>query len=207
MGSPSCLIDPRLPVVVDTSAAINLVATGVAQEILRALPNPVLATDAVPAELAQGSRRGRRDAGLMDELVTAQLIEVATLGNAALQIFEGLVVGRAADTLDDGEAATIAYAVEHHAMAIIDERKANRICGERYPELQVGCTIDLLSHPGVVSALGPDQLSMAVLNALQLARMRVLPHHIDWVVGLLGPERTSLCMSLPRSARRATGKA
>ena len=191
MGSPSCLIDPHLPIVLDTSAAINLVATGLASDILRALPNPVLATDAVSGELAR-DRRGRRDADLMDELVTARLINVVILGSTALPIFESLVVGRAADTLDDGEAATIAYAVEHHAVAIIDERKANRICGERYPELRVGCTIDLLSHPGLASAFGPEKLSMAVLNALQQARMRVLPHHIDWVVGLLGSEQASL---------------
>ena len=51
MGSPSCLIDPHLPIVLDTSAAINLVATGLASDILRALPNPVLATDAVSVNL------------------------------------------------------------------------------------------------------------------------------------------------------------
>lgn len=201
MGSPSCLTDPGSLIVVDTSAAINLIATGCAEQILQALPNRVLAVEAVQAELEEGRRRGRRDADPLNELVAARKIEVVTLGNSAAAIFEELVIGTAAMTLDDGEAATIAYAVEQNATAIIDERKATRICGERFPHLRVGCTVDLLAHPSVVSALGPESHARAVVNALQLARMRVLPHHVRWVVDLIGPEQTALCASLPRAAQ------
>jgi len=202
MGSPTSLADPAALVVIDTSAAINLIATGCAGQILQALPNRVLAVDAVPIELEEGRQRGRPDADLLRELVVARRIEVVTLGNLSTAIFEELVIGAAAMTLDDGEAATIAYAVEHVATAIIDERKAMRICAERFPNLHVGCTVDMFAHPDVIRSLGRDGLSQAVVNALQLARMRVLPHHVEWVVGLIGTKEAASCVSLPQSVRR-----
>jgi hypothetical protein len=91
--------------------------------------------------------------------------------------------------------------VDHGATAIIDERKANRICGERFPEVRVGCTVDLLAHPDIMSALGRETLCQAVINALRLARMSVLPHHVAWVVDLIGEGQAALCTSLPRLAR------
>jgi hypothetical protein len=44
-------------------------------------------------------------------------------------------------------------------------------------------------------------LGDAVFNALHDGRMRVLPHHLERVVGLIGHERAALCQSLPRSVR------
>jgi predicted nucleic acid-binding protein len=201
MGSISCLTDPASLIVIDTSAAINLNATGSAAEILQALPNRLVAVDVVSLELDEGRQRGRDDADLLNKLVSASLIEIVTLADPALDIFETLVVGTAAETLDDGEAATIAYAVDRGAAAIIDERKANRICTGRFPSLQLGCTVDLFAHPDVMCALGRESLVKALINALQLARMRVLPRHLDWVIDLIGSEQASLCASLPRAAR------
>jgi len=188
-------------VVLDASAAINLCAAGCADDILRALPNTALVVDAIPAELEQGRHRGRRDAETLCELVAAGLVRVVTLGEPAEAIFESLVIGGAAQTLDDGEAATIAYAVEHRSVAVIDERKAIRICGQRFPARRLGCTVDVFAHPDVLRTLGRERASQAVANALQLARMRVLPHHVNWVVDLIGAEQAALCASLPRSVR------
>lgn len=50
-------------------------------------------------------------------------------------------------------------------------------------------------------ALGCVRLADAVFNALHDGRMRLLPHHLKWVVGLIGPERAGQCRSLPRSVR------
>jgi predicted nucleic acid-binding protein len=201
MGSLTCLTDPAVLLVADTCAVINLNATGCAHEILRAVPNRLAVADVVPAELESGGQRGRQNAYELNHLVAAGLVEVVSLDETATQHFERLVIGPAAMTLDDGEAATIAYCVAHGGTAIIDERKANRICAERFSALRVGCTTDIFAHPDVLPAVGHTKLAEAVLNALQLARMRVLPHHVEWVVGLIGREQAALCMSLPRSAR------
>ena len=153
MGCPSCLNDPNVPVVADTSVVINLNATGFAQTILDALPNPFVIVEEVAIELEAGRRNGRKGTVGPNALAAGQ-VEIVQLGNDGIRHFTGLVSGAAAHTLDDGEAATIAYALEHSATALIDERKANKICAERIGALSIGCTVDLLSHSEIGSALG-----------------------------------------------------
>lgn len=198
-------VDPSHLLVADASTVIALNASGCAESILRALPNRVAVADVIPGELELGRRRGRRNTDLLNDLIAMGLVSVVQLDEASGQHFESLVVGSAAMTLDDGEAATIAYAIAHGAVAIIDERKANRICSERFPALGVMSTVDLFAQPAVLEALGQDKLAQAILNALQLARMRVLAHRVDWVVQLIGPHQTALCPSLPRAARHTKG--
>lgn len=197
----TALTDPAAELVTDTSAIINLIAAGCAPAIAAALANPIVVVDVVLAELEIGRQHGHRHADGLRELVDRRAITVVTLGEAGLQHFESLVVGPAVITLDDGEAATIAYAAEHAAIAMIDERKARRICGERFPAVRVGCTIDLLIHPSVETRLGRSAVEDAVYNALQDGRMSVLPEHLEYVIELIGPERAALCASLPRTAR------
>jgi predicted nucleic acid-binding protein len=199
----SCLTNSKAVVVIDASTAINLNATGCAAQILKALPTPIVVTDVVVTELEEGRRAGRHDAQLLVELVESGLITIVGIAELQEAHFEALVVGRGVDTLDDGEAATIAYAVEKNGIALIDERKANRICAERYPHLLVGCTVDIFLHAAVQKSLGRVRLTDAIFAALQDARMRVLPQHVDWVVDLIGAERARQCSSLPRIARNA----
>jgi predicted nucleic acid-binding protein len=194
------------PLVADTSAAINLVATGCAQDIIRALPVRVVAADAVPGELELGRSRRRKDADHFNQLVATGLIQIVQLGNTGAQYFESLVVGAAADTLDDGEAATIAYALEQHGTALIDEKKATRLCALRFPGLALRCTAEVLLHPVVLDQLGPQTLANAVFNALQNARMGVPPQFLAAIVRLIGAERAAKCLSLPRRARAVKHK-
>jgi len=192
------------PLVADTSAVINLIATGLAPTILGALPDRLLVVDVVPDELENGRTRGRKDADRLRELVIAGLVQVVTLGGKANVYFEGLVVGPAAATLDDGEAATIAYALEHAGTALIDERKATRICADRFHTLRVCSTVELLTHSEMEAHLGLESLATAVFNALHDGRMGVLPDQLDRVVRMIGAERAALCGSLPKAVRPST---
>jgi predicted nucleic acid-binding protein len=202
----SCLSEGATEIAIDASTAINLNATGRAADILSCFGGRMVVPDVVLGELEDGIPKGRRDAELTKRLAELGLVRVVSLSAAGWKFFEELVVGEAAETLDDGEAATIAYAVETGAMAIIDERKANRICAQRYKTVAVAATVDLLAHESVENVLGRAALSDAIFAALSVARMRVLPHHLDWVVGLIGMERASECASLPRSARQPSSK-
>jgi hypothetical protein len=134
------------------------------------------------------------------------LIKALPLDDGSSGHFERLVAGRTIDTLDDGEAATIACAVAIKGVPIIDERKADQICKERYPDLLVGCTVDIFAHEALSAALGATKLSEAVVNALLQARMRVLPHCLPWVVDLIGPANAGLCLSLPAHVRAKLGR-
>jgi predicted nucleic acid-binding protein len=171
----------------------------------------VAVVDVVSEELEEGRQRKRQDAELLKKLVDAGHVEIVQLDPKGEEYFEQLVVGAAQMTLDDGEAATIAYAVATNGIALIDEKKANRICAQRFPELRLAGTVDIFMHPGVQSELGKEALADTVFNALCHGRMRVLPQHVVWVIELIGAERARMCTSLPRQARgsrqAATGRA
>lgn len=201
MQPPTFLTDPTSTIVADASAAISITASAHAGRILSAIPNRLIVSDLVVSELESGGLKGRTNAEQLGDLVKGDLVEVVTMGDKAEIFFEELVIGSARNTLDDGEAATIACALELGGIPLIDERKARRICDQRHPSLSYGCTVDIFAHPEVGKALGNADLAIAVLNALKEARMRVLPHHLDWVVNLVGPENAAECNSLPRAVR------
>lgn len=201
MECQSCLNDSTVPVVADASVAINLNATGCPRIILNALPNRFVVVEQVVLELEAGQQNGRNNADGLNALADTGQVEIVCLGNFGFENFTKLVSGPTAQTLDDGEAATIAYALEHEAIALIDERKANRLCDERFATLTTGCTIDLFAHTAVGVALGHIGLSEAVFNALHDGRMRVPSRYYDWVINLIGSSRARECLSLPKSVR------
>jgi predicted nucleic acid-binding protein len=203
MGLSTVLTDPAVPLVADASTIINLIATGSAADILSALPNRVVVVDHVPAELETGRPRGRVACDGLKALVAGGMIEIVALPDSAAAHYENLVIGAAAETLDDGEAATIAYALAVTASPLVDERKATRLCAERFPHLRVACTVDVLVHPEVQQRLGLEVLRESVFRALQDAQMGVLPQHLDWIVEVIGRERAALCPSLPQRVRSA----
>ena len=203
MECRSGLTDSALPVVADTSVPINLNATGYSTAILGALPNRFLVVEEVSFEIEVDSRTGRNDAEALSALVAQRSVELVRLGDAGTRHFISLVSGPANQTLDDGEAATIAYALEHDAIALIDERKAIRICTERFGALSTGCTVDIFTQDDVQRILTRDTLADAVFNALYQGRMRVPAHYVEWVVNLIGKERAAQCRSLPASVRAA----
>ena len=200
---PQCCFDRlSLPIIVDTSVAINLNATAYASKIIEAIPNSIMIVDIVQEELNNGTLKGNNDANLLSKLITAGLIEVVHLGKHGMFLFERLVSGNASQSLDDGEAATIASAIEANSIALIDERKATKICDIYFPELPLACTMDIFNHPNVKSSLGQKFLADAVFNALQRARMNVHSHYIDWVIELIGHKNAINCKSLPRKIRK-----
>jgi predicted nucleic acid-binding protein len=202
MESLSSLTDDQALLVADASTIISVNATGCAKRVIKALPNRVAVVDIVSGELEEGRQRKRQDADLLKKLVDARHVEIVRLDDAAGQYFEQLVVGAAQMTLDDGEAATIAYAVANNGIALIDEKKANRICAQRFSELRLACTVDIFMHPEVQSELGREMLADTVFNALCHGRMRVFPQHVDWVIELIGVERALIALSLGGFADR-----
>lgn len=200
MTPPSCWPDPSVPVALDTSAVINLNGTGFAPDILRALGRDVIVVDEVACDLDKGVASGRRDAERLQEIVAAGLIRRASLGKVGETHFEWLSIGAGEDTLDDGEAATIALAAELGCAAMLDESKGRRLCKVRHPSVSLIGSIEMFTHPDVQRHLG-ERLGDALYGALTSARMHVLPEFHAWVVGVLGPTRAALCNSLPRAAR------
>lgn len=204
MSSSSFPTDTRPMVVADASVVINLNATGRAADIIQAYPCSVVVTAIAFAELVAGARNGHHDDEKLKALVDSGVVQLVKLGEVGNLVYSSLVEGAALRTLDDGEAATIGYARETGAVAMIDERKARRICTEEFSGLTVVSTVDLLTHDSIGNALGRQGQIDAIVNALRDARMRVPAHLMEMIINLIGDEAAAMCNSLPRAVRVIT---
>jgi predicted nucleic acid-binding protein len=194
---------PEPPLVADASVWINLVAGGRANDVLRTLSKPTIIPSIALGELERGRDKGRSAHDGITPLIAAGYVTVIDLPAEAEDVYLSLVAGRATQTLDDGEAATLALALHLGATALIDERKAISIAAARFPVLTVATTTDLLLSAQVRAVLDAEQLADVLFAALMEARMRVPDHLLDEVCACLGFDRTQLCLSLPARVRSA----
>lgn len=202
MTSSSFLTDPDQVLVADASVLINLNATGYASQIVLALPGSFVVTETTLAELRLGAAKGHNDDELVCDLIDAGMTRLVDLGAPGISLYRSLVDGTTEHTLDDGESATIAYALEASGVAVIDERKARSLCASRFPALPIASTVDLLVHAAVRNALGHQTQVQAIAAALRHARMHVAPHQLDLVIELIGRSEAANCSSLPRRHRK-----
>jgi predicted nucleic acid-binding protein len=202
MTFSSCLTDHDGAIVLDASVIINLLATGYATEILQALRGPLIVTGNVAREIAQGTANGRPESALLADLIASNCLQLKELSGLPLEHFFSMVSGNTSDSLGDGEAATLAFAICNGCSAAIDEKKATRIASERFSALKLVTTVDILAHAPVRNSLGHETLASATLRALQVARMQVRPHQLNWVKQLISEDNLAKCASLKRYARR-----
>uniref|UniRef100_A0A2A4Z6H0 PIN domain-containing protein n=1 Tax=OCS116 cluster bacterium TaxID=2030921 RepID=A0A2A4Z6H0_9PROT len=193
-------IENNIPLVADASVIINLIASGVPEKIISSFPNSVFVVDDIKVELARDKRNKCSDLKVLNELIKREIIKCVSLEGEQWEVFEKLVCGSSGSTLDDGEAATIAYCSNKASIAVIDERKANKICREYYPNLRVLSSVDLFSK-AETHKLNTQVLSDAVFNALFVGRMRVMDHNVKWVIDIVGSERLKKCNSIARRFR------
>lgn len=163
--------------VVDTSIWINLLATQRIWQIIECLPISCATPEQVICEVLRDPishnlypvddhpLRGRAD------------IEIVTLQGQSLDLFFELVVHDAISNLGDGEAASIAIAATRGWAVALDERKARRLVRERFPEVQLISSFELLRLPVVERALGIENRRMAAANAERYGRMHE-PHDL-----------------------------
>lgn len=207
MTFSSCLTDRDSILVLDASVIINLLATGYASAILQAVPAPIVVTDNVIREIEQGAVNGRPEPKQLLELIHNQILKREELSGIALEYFFDLVSGSTAASLGDGEAATLALAHCNGFTAGIDEKKATKISSERFENLRLITTVDILAYEPVRISLGDEALAKATLQALKNARMQVRENQFDWIQGLIGCENVSLCPSLRRLIKlKAAGR-
>ncbi len=194
MSYSSCLADTKGDLLLDASVLINLSASGAAAEVLAALPLRALIVDIAASEVNVDDRTKRSDGDALQELLKSQSLSQVVLNEPGLLLFEALV-----RVLDDGEAATIAAATASRGIAVVDEKRARRICGDEVPESVLASTVDLFAHPAVEANLGRERLAEVVHAALQKARMHVRQDQREWIVGLIGEERAAGCSSIPNA--------
>jgi hypothetical protein len=189
--------------VLDASVCINLLGSGAMAEILTALARPVTVVAPAAREVLSDPFRNGSPGAPLAGCVEHQLLTVTDLDGSALETFVGLTAAVPPDDLDDGEAATIAFAEHRELVAVVDEKKGLRVATTRFPHLELLTSVDLLRVPAVLTALGRERLADAVFSACVTSRMRVPREHSEWVRELIGPERAEKCRTLNGSRRPA----
>lgn len=196
MGRLHSWLESNVPLIGDASVWINLVATGQFERIVRTFPGRFVITATAFDELKRGHNKGRVTGMAVSSLISRGLVGLVDLETAHGEVFLELVAGTASETLDDGEAATLAYAAGIGAVALIDERKATSIARKRFPQLRTASTTEMLLSPKLTS-FTEEEVREALFLALSLARMRVPDDYLAEVCKLIGSERLQQCPSIP----------
>lgn len=199
MNSQSPFTDGSFQTVaVDTSVILNLLATGLASQILAATRRNFVVVNHVVAELRYHPLDGRSLDDEIENLTRKGSVRTTGLCTAGKEIFSRLVDGALGTTLDDGEAATLALAKangEQCAVAI-DEKKARRICQMQCPCTPLLSSIDFFINLEGKDGFSDEDLGQALYGALIHARMRVPLDYQEWVVSKIGVDRAAACRSL-----------
>ena len=82
---------------------------------------------------------------------------------------------------------------------MIDEKKARRICEERFRLSPIFCTIDLLQNYFFSVKPNKQEFRQLLFNTVKIGRMRILKEeHEIWVKEVLGADLIQQCPSLKK---------
>lgn len=187
--------------VMDASVVINLLATGCFSALLARTPGRFVIVQQVKDEVRIDPLTRKPHENVLAPFIDNGAIQLVDLGDSELNTFIDLVGAPAPDDLDDGEAATIAYASHNLACPVIDESKGRRICREKFPALDVIDTIDLLRMVKHDDGFSEMDFIRGIEGALTIGRMRVAEHHLEWLSSMVTREALMGAPGLKRVAR------
>jgi hypothetical protein len=97
------------------------------------------------------------------------------MSEQAYETYISLVSGLPTDTLDDGESAAIAIAVDGLGSVVLDDKKARRILSTRFKQFTPGSSLTLLLAAATRANWTLVELRAAVAAARAVSRMAVVP--------------------------------
>jgi predicted nucleic acid-binding protein len=184
---------------VDASVLINFLGSGIPDKLVKAFDTKLLVAEQVFREVINDPSKQVKPQLWLEKLQSQNLIEIVTLSTDALSTY--LELG-SDERLDDGEAATIAVAIHHGAIAVIDEKPARRVYVSRYPHSKLSSTVELFHDLNEQGAMPKDVIQKVLFDSLRISRMRVIPEMVDWVVDIIGVEKAKECSSNSRVSLR-----
>ncbi len=102
-------------------------------------------------------------------------LQLCRMSDQAYETYVSLVSGLPTDTLDDGESAAIAVAVDGFGSVVLDDKKARRIFSTRFKLASPGSSLTLLLAAATRANWSLDELRAAVTAARTVSRMAVIP--------------------------------
>lgn len=188
----------RSALVLDASVAINLLGTNMGDRVLQAIPQEVHIAQHALREIRRHPVSGLHATGDLCEWQDRRLISTVALDQSQQRLFNDLTSKNLEHSLDDGEAATIAYAMggTDPMIPVIDEKKATRIFRARWPSDALFDTVGLFWNLVECDLMPVAEARHAVFSALRHARMQVRHGMREWVVQLIGEDLALQCPSL-----------
>ncbi|WP_321910227.1 hypothetical protein [Paraburkholderia sp. J11-2] len=97
------------------------------------------------------------------------------MSDVAYETYISLVSGPPTQTLDDGESAAIAVAVDGLGSVVLDDKKARRILSSRFELASPGSSLTLLLAAATRANWTLQELREAITAARIVSRMAVVP--------------------------------
>jgi predicted nucleic acid-binding protein len=166
---------PGGPLVLDASVLFNLLGTGMPKELLQALGVVCWVEERTAAEVRRMPRQ-RTESAPLQPLLDDGSLKVCRMSERAYETYLSLLSGPSTDTLDDGESAAIAIAVEGLGSVVLDDKKARRILAARFPRVASGTSLSLIIEAARRAAWSEEKLRDAVTVARDVSRMAVVLH-------------------------------
>jgi predicted nucleic acid-binding protein len=166
---------PSGPLILDASVLFNLLGTGTPKELLRALDVPCWVEERTAAEVRRMPGQ-RTESAPLQPLLMDGCLKLCRMSERAYETYLSLLSGPPTDTLDDGESAAIAMAVEGLGSVVLDDKKARRILAARFPGFASGTSLSLIIEAARRAAWSEQELRDAVTMARNVSRMAVVLH-------------------------------
>ena len=174
---------PSGPLVLDASVLFNLLGTGMPKELLQALAVPCWVEERTAAEIRRVPGQ-RTESAPLQPLLDNGCLKLCRMSERAYETYLSLLSDPSADTLDDGESAAIAIAVEGAGSVVLDDKKARRIFATRFPGVASGTSLSLIIEAARRAAWSEEKLRNAVTLACDVSRMAVVLHERTLFTGL-----------------------
>jgi predicted nucleic acid-binding protein len=183
-----------VPIVLDTSVALNLLATRVWHSMLESLEVDCFVCSAVVDEtlyIRSDDPAQPREAVSIDLWLRSGAVKIV---NPDSPLEEELYVQFAAD-LDDGEAMSLAICRARGCALATDDRKARRVASRlALPSVQLLSTSQIVHHWATQTGAAPRDLS-GILSAIEL---RARSTSMGWDRAFLGRGFFPACRASPR---------
>lgn len=180
---------PAGPLVLDASVLFNLLGTGRSTELLRALGVPCWVEERTAAEIRRMPGQ-RTESAPLQPLIDDGCLNLLRMSEQAYETYLTLLSGPSTDTLDDGESAAIALAVDGLGSVVLDDKKARRILATRFPDVRSGTSFSLIVEAARRAEWSEQMLRDAVSMARSVSRMAVVFHERALFAELLAVDRT-----------------
>lgn len=172
LSSPSSDF-PGGPLVLDASVLFNILGTGLSKELLQALGVPCWVEERTAAEVRRMPGQ-RTESAPLQPLFEDGSLKLCRMSERAYETYLSLLSGSSTETLDDGESAAIAMAVEGSGSVVLDDKKARRILAARFPGAASGTSLSLIIEAARRAPWSDEKLRDAVTAARDVSRMAVV---------------------------------